>query len=582
MVLSFVLLVAIMAITWTIVLDLKQEQIVILPLAVPPSLEKAGITGEIVARWTRDEIRNVQNTASTTKQRVLIISSEDLPDITVGDSGFTLQSVISVSRRLLSFPTKQVAGEIVIRDANSGAASVVADCDNHKQTEHISRFKIRVRTSFGKATHWTACGDDMEQLAQAAAHQVLEQANPYVLASYFFEIGRRNLDDKSTMRSKELAEEIIRNRPREERKWAMNLLGLIYANNKDPERAITQYAEIERQGIRFVPALINWGVALTQLNPPQHAAAIEKYSLAAKIEPQNSAAFINWGIALTKLNPPQFGDAIEKYRTAIGIDPLSEDALYNWAVILSILGRHEAAIEKYRATIEINPNHANAHNNWGIALQAIVPPQKEAAIEKFRTATEINPKNAAAFLNWGNILVRLDPPQTEAAIEKYRSAINADPQNSVAFESLGLALTLLKPPQYQTAIDKYRIASVINPKQESAFYNWGVALAKLKPPQHEAAIEKYQRTTEIDPRHARAFYNWGVSLAKLNPPQYEAAIEKYRRATEIDPEFVDAFQNWSVDLHSLGRNEQSDALFLHAECLRSNGLASTCPLPDLD
>lgn len=398
-VLNLLVLLTVLAGAWALISEVRREQIIIQPILVPDELENVGITGEVIARWIRDEIESVQKTASTTRRRALYISGEDLPDITVGNTGFTLRSVVGMARHLFSDTTKQVSGEIVIRQVSTIDETVVSDCRDQELHNRNIRFMIRLRTSFGENTYWPACGNNIEQLTAAAAQEVIRLSNPYVLASYHFELSQREANPESSLRAEELAKFIIRERPREEHKWAMNLLGLISANNNELKRAITHYAQIEQQGHRFSHAYTNWGTALAKMDPPNHVAAIEKYRTATEIDPQSSAAFFNWGLALTRINPPQYEAALKKYRSASEIDPRNEDTHFQWGVVLLILGMQDAAIEKFRKTTEINPDHAGAFHNWGVALLALGRSQE--AIEKLGIATEIDPQYISAFENQG-------------------------------------------------------------------------------------------------------------------------------------------------------------------------------------
>ncbi len=62
------------------------------------------------------------------------------------------------------------------------------------------------------------------------------------------------------------------------------------------------------------------------------------------------------------------GKAIEYYSTAIELNPNDAYAHNNLGILLKNLNRYEEAEKEYREAIRLNPNLAEAHNNLGILL----------------------------------------------------------------------------------------------------------------------------------------------------------------------------------------------------------------------
>jgi tetratricopeptide (TPR) repeat protein len=86
----------------------------------------------------------------------------------------------------------------------------------------------------------------------------------------------------------------------------------------------------------------------------------------------------------------QLGDnkgAIQDYTQAININPNDAKAYYNRGLANSNLGDKQAAIQDYTQAININPNYANAYYNRGLANSNLG--DKFQAISDFQQAAKI-------------------------------------------------------------------------------------------------------------------------------------------------------------------------------------------------
>ena len=97
----------------------------------------------------------------------------------------------------------------------------------------------------------------------------------------------------------------------------------------------------------------------------EYQEAIDDYTSAIKINPDDADAYVNRGAAYHNLGKHQ--EAIDDFNTAIKINPNYAKAYYNRGMVCKKLGRYQEAIADYTTAIKINPDDADAYVNRGIS-----------------------------------------------------------------------------------------------------------------------------------------------------------------------------------------------------------------------
>jgi len=108
-------------------------------------------------------------------------------------------------------------------------------------------------------------------------------------------------------------------------------------------------------------------------------------------------AYNNRGNAYSELK--QYEEAIEDYSKAIELNPNDAEAYNNRGTAYDELQHQEEAIGDYSKAIELDPNDAEAYNNRGNAYGELQ--HQEEAIGDYNKAIELNPNLAVAYLNRG-------------------------------------------------------------------------------------------------------------------------------------------------------------------------------------
>jgi len=159
---------------------------------------------------------------------------------------------------------------------------------------------------------------------------------------------------------------------------------------------------------------------------------IECYDVSLKLK-ECAEAYSNRGIAYAKLN--KYEQAIEDFSKAIELNPDDAEAYYNRGLAYAKLNEHEQAIEDYGKAIKLNPNYAEAYNNRGVAYAKLN--EHEQAIKDYDETIKLNPNDAAAYNNRGAAYAELN--KYERAIEDYGKAIELNPNYAEAYGNRGIA-----------------------------------------------------------------------------------------------------------------------------------------------
>ena len=322
--------------------ELFRKEVVIEPLAVPKPLTDLGFSSEVAATRLMDAIRALQSETTTSKQHLGARPEADTADVVVPGVGISLKSAVRYLRAVLSLPETRVSGEFVCAETGCPSDSLI----------------LRLRVTDRKTqvvTLPTLNSDGLDSYFDSAARAILLRTDPYVVAKHIY------LDEPDTAHA--IALRVIREKP-EERKWALNLIGLIHAERGDMKAAIGSYTEAIEIEDDFVPALVNWGNALRDIG--RRDRAVEMYQAAIKAKPEDPHAHANW--AFLSLSQGEIDDAIDRYRRAIEHDP-DQAALYvNLGIALKHAGTLREADDAFRIAASLDGATAAAYEEWGASL----------------------------------------------------------------------------------------------------------------------------------------------------------------------------------------------------------------------
>ncbi|MBX2840929.1 MAG: tetratricopeptide repeat protein [Flammeovirgaceae bacterium] len=196
--------------------------------------------------------------------------------------------------------------------------------------------------------------------------------------------------------------------------------------------------------------------------------AIEDFTKALEIDPENSNLYVNRGIAYQKFNNENL--AIQDFYKALEIDPENSLALFNMALI--------------------GKNNANAINLLDNAIDG------ETAFP-------------SAYINRG--YVKYENGDYAGALDDFNRAISLDKVNVEAYFNRALAYQKLK--KYQKAIADFTKALQLDPSWAKVYASRGETYYKLK--DFNKALTDYSMAIGYDPGNATYYYNRGLTYHSL-------------------------------------------------------------------
>ena len=248
---------------------------------------------------------------------------------------------------------------------------------------------------------------------------------------------------------------------------ALQLLGVIYATERDFTNAITFFSKAVKLSPASAQLLFNRGNAYYEFGKYQEA--IKDLEKSLLINHQNINALVLYGNIKKECDHKQ--EAIEIYDKALNINGYHYEALVNKACALIDLADYKNALELLQISIKVEPNLPQAYSNRGNALLSLNKLQD--AVESYEMAIAIYPDYSDAYFNLGNALQRL--MRFEESIMRYEKAIQINPSSADAYLNCGNAL--LKIRRLDEALLSYKKALEIDPNVKEVIYHY--VLAKM-------------------------------------------------------------------------------------------------------
>ncbi len=184
--------------------------------------------------------------------------------------------------------------------------------------------------------------------------------------------------------------------------------------------------------------------------------ALETIPLNAQpVQSQSAKEYLERGLNLSEQN--EFVEAIEAYTQAINLNPDNAIAYYNRGLAFYHLRNHGAALEDFSKTIRLKPDVAAPYKNRGLIFMYLE--DYESAIADFEQAGKLTPDAPNVYLGKG--LATVLEGKIAQAIPDFDRAIELNPNFAIAYlvrggaySELGDRLAALK--DYQQAGKLYQ------------------------------------------------------------------------------------------------------------------------------
>lgn len=225
------------------------------------------------------------------------------------------------------------------------------------------------------------------------------------------------------------------------------------------------------------------------------------------------------GIALARRG--DHAAAVDEFRAALKLQPAYGEAYYNLGMSLEQIGDAESAISAFRSAVRFRPNSAVMH--LGLALALAQSSDNKNAASEFRQAIRLDPKSAVSHYNLGLLFAQTD--QLQSAVTELHEAIRLNPGMVQARIRLGTVLDSLRRPE--EAIAELHLAVKSAPDDPEAHYQ--LAMAVWSTHDLPGALAEFDSALKLKPDYEQARYNRARVLKEMGRDR-EASAEMHELA----------------------------------------------------
>ena len=481
-VLSLLLIVALGALLYAIVRELRRNTVLLDPIDVPRALAAHGYSSAVVAERLLDALVSMQRKASALKELRARDANAGLVDLNAPER-FSLQTIVRHIHRLMRIRETHIGGEIT------------REGDGYELT-------LRSRDQSNVAVVGVHRSVELKNLFSLGAEDILRVIDPWVLAHHYFAQETRE-QPPEFVRTLATLEHMLHNAPAKERPWALNMQGICL---------------------------------MQQWQLPE---AIERFREAAAAGPQLPFIHQNWANALDRMG--RFDEARMHRLRALEIPARSAKLIANNAINASMLHRHAQALTLARRAIALAPEDARAWSAWGHVLFGVhrleqaataceralalgargmswSPPlaMVYAALGRYETALaaafdEIERAGETEEALKAMGFARLAAGDARGAVASFESALAHAPGAGDAAYGVGDAL--LELGELELALAHYERAVAIDPFYPQAHTGWAQALRALG--RIEEAPPRFAVAVRVDAAYAPAYRGWADTLKAL-------------------------------------------------------------------
>lgn len=256
-------------------------------------------------------------------------------------------------------------------------------------------------------------------------------------------------------------------------------------------------------------------------NSGEDRLAIEHYSQAIDLDPNNSEAYYRRGLTYYNLHEDRL--ALADLTKAIQFEVQDAQIYYKRGNVRFTMGDRQGAIADYTTAVQLNPKLIDAYINRGFVYADLG--NELAAIEDYSQAIKLDGSDPDVFLN--RCLAFSNQGDQEAALLDCTKAINLQPNHAFAYQNRGLVRRRQK--DFSGAIEDYNVAIKLSPHDGDPYYNRGLTREDLGDLQ--GAIADYTEAIRLDPNHALARYNRGLLYTQLG--NHRVAKADFQQAAKL-------------------------------------------------
>ncbi|CAI9741904.1 protein O-mannosyl-transferase TMTC3 [Octopus vulgaris] len=248
--------------------------------------------------------------------------------------------------------------------------------------------------------------------------------------------------------------------------------------------------------------------------------ALEYFTFAAKVQPDDIGAHINVGRTYQHLNMSK--EAEKAFQTAIDLFP--------------------PVIQGKSYTARVAPSHLNAFLNLASLISKNESRLKEAE-KLYKSAITMRADYVKAYMSRGEVLVRLG--RLEEAKEQYRIALHYEQSDADIYYNIGVVN--LEQKNLLEANTFFEQALRLNPDHQQTLFNSALLLQDLGDPVYRPeAMRRLLHLLELKPNDAKAYYCLAILAA--DNKEFTKAKNWFQEAIRLEDTMRSALFNLALML----------------------------------
>ncbi len=481
--LSIVLIVALAAVLYAILRELRRNALFLDPIDVPRALDARGYSPGVVAERMLDALSAIRSKTPALKDLRGVEGNPTVVELHLPQR-LSLQNVARCIHRLLRVPERHVGGEIT-REPGGYELTL-------RRRDQTSASIVGVHRSA-----------DIGKLLAMGAEEVLRMIDPWVLAHHYF--AQENRDERSEFtRTMAALEHMLQHSGAAELPWVLNMQGICLVRQCRPEEAVVRFARAAAAGPQLPFIHQNWASALDLMGRFDEA---RRHRLRALEIPGRTASLIA-GNAINASLLHRHDQALALARRALALAPENSCSWSAWGHVL--FGRHrlEQAATACERALTIGAQDVPISPPTAMVYAALARPER--ALATALDAIEKAGETDETLKGMG--FARLAAGDARGAVANFEAALVLAPGAGDAAYGRGDALLALGEPEL--ALAHYERAVAIDPFYPQAHAGWAHALRALG--RIEESPARFAVAVRVDSAYAPAYRGWAETLSALS------------------------------------------------------------------
>jgi tetratricopeptide (TPR) repeat protein len=398
-------LLLLIGVTFFLIKGLQNETYAIETFQVPEIFEQSGYTGVVLAKKLVDELNEVENFISSSKEGPLnnIQSNVGEPDLNVEvmGIGLTLNTVTYYLRDLLGRQNRSISGEITDIDQSLSLTLRITGA-------------APFHASYSYSESDRAVG--IKYLLHEASKQIILHLDPYRIAVYHY---KKN-DEKKSL---EVIGEILKTRP-EDAGWAYMAWGNLLNQLGEQEEAIEKFKLASERDPDLDLVRNNW--AWTEFRLENYETAIALFKKLTKVNPKRGDYWNAIARCYQGLDQPE--QVNKAYANAVNAEP---DQIYwygNWAEYRQLQG-DTAGVQEIFRIMEEKSALSEANYHLAQAYLSFFKGKNEEALFNMERALALEPFNLDVLRQYVPLCFNIKKDYPKVKRLSYRLIEQANEQN---------------------------------------------------------------------------------------------------------------------------------------------------------